>query len=569
MRRTRAPNNVAVIPAMSDSETGGYYDDGPPATIWSKDDANIIQEELVALATLKGAALDTTGATRTQCATAVDAVLGMEAKGAETANVSTVWKHAVIASSTAEVGETADSVEHTLVAASSTSKAKGHQTAVIASTDAQAGLSAGTTEHAAVIATNFMSALGDASAVIACTGDTDPGVSGRSSAALASEGDGNLDISGDVCAAVASMNPLIDGSRSASIASTSAAISGTESAVVGGSGNEIGTSGVGAGTFACKNVKVNAAQAAAIAATCDTASDEVTGTNALIAATSDSKAAGAQAAVIGGSLNEANATGSVVIGSAYSKAVSGNNFVVILASRGYESDDPDGGGAGVAAPAYSVAGGYDAGTPPTPTGRSWAIESNGGNIYYDGSSSSPAADYAEMFENADGVAHAPGRLLARTGRRARLARPGECLLGAVSVTPTIVGRDDRVAWDGRYERDEWGARVMIEVVEGGERLMTPKVSADFDPSRPHVPRRERPNEWTCVGLLGQIHIAVDASVRADDDIVAGRGGVGKRARLWHRLRRIFGRRGAQVECMEIMSPYDEARGYAIALCMVR
>ena len=35
MRRTRAPDNAVALPAMVDTEAGGFYTAGPPATVFS------------------------------------------------------------------------------------------------------------------------------------------------------------------------------------------------------------------------------------------------------------------------------------------------------------------------------------------------------------------------------------------------------------------------------------------------------------------------------------------------------------------------------------------------------
>lgn len=83
----------------------------------------------------------------------------------------------------------------------------------------------------------------------------------------------------------------------------------------------------------------------------------------------------------------------------------------------------------------------------------------------------------------------------------------------------------------------------------------------FDPKAEYVTRAERGDEWTKVGLLGQLRVRVDATVLAGDDVMASVGGIGTSGSS--------DVRGACIECMEITSPHSEARGYAIALCMVR
>ena len=86
----------------------------------------------------------------------------------------------------------------------------------------------------------------------------------------------------------------------------------------------------------------------------------------------------------------------------------------------------------------------------------------------------------------------------------------------------------------------------------------------YEPGREYVPRSDRPDEWTCVGLLGQLLVRVDASVEADAWVEASDvAGVGRKAKGPPKDG------GARVECMEIVSAFDAGRGFAIAKCMVR
>lgn len=92
-------------------------------------------------------------------------------------------------------------------------------------------------------------------------------------------------------------------------------------------------------------------------------------------------------------------------------------------------------------------------------------------------------------------------------------------------------------------------------------LEAPAEAPGHDPSKPYTPRHERPDEWTVVGLLGQLPIRVAAGVQADDEIAAGPGGLGVKA--------TGPAKGARIEVMEISQAFDPALGYAIAWCLVR
>lgn len=104
----------------------------------------------------------------------------------------------------------------------------------------------------------------------------------------------------------------------------------------------------------------------------------------------------------------------------------------------------------------------------------------------------------------------------------------------------------------------------VDIVKGRHYEVAERVETGAaDPGKAYKPRQARADEWTPIGLLGQLAIRVDATVAPDDDVVAGPvAGVGTAAK---------GKagKGASVECMKLIAPFDAAKGYAIALCMVR
>lgn len=339
------------------------------------------------------------------------------------------------------------------------------------------------------------------------------------------------------------------------------------------------------------------------------------GENSAIVACFDGEAGGNNTLIAASTLcsTSSSCPYSAVIGSESSDvaAASGTQpaFAVLLGS--YQCNIGSGAASGLAARQYIVTGGYS-GAP------SWRIESNGGTMRSTAAHTTSGLDYAELFENGDGAAHAPGRLLSRKGKCGHLAQSGDRILGVVSVCPTVVGGDDGLAWSGRYERDEWGAVIWEDVeverqIEDREaveaykdrraqiqasireaesleekralaellaalqkpakvtvREMTRQMrtSPKWDPTREQVPRSERPDQWTVVGLLGQIRISIGEGVSEGDALMPGVDGVGVTATREYLMEGIV-RGGARVEVMEITSPFDAARGYGIALCLVR
>lgn len=94
-----------------------------------------------------------------------------------------------------------------------------------------------------------------------------------------------------------------------------------------------------------------------------------------------------------------------------------------------------------------------------------------------------------------------------------------------------------------------------------ERVRQHVLNPAWDPTRPQVSRRDRPAEWTVMGWNGQLVVEVDATVQPRDFVVASEtAGRGTRA-----ARPDDGRR---IRCRSIKVPFDEAKGYALALCHV-
>lgn len=183
-------------------------------------------------------------------------------------------------------------------------------------------------------------------------------------------------------------------------------------------------------------------------------------------------------------------------------------------------------------------------------------------------------DIAKMFENVESSAIPVGALVAWEGRKVRLAVTGDTEVSAHSRTYAMLLGDSTFTWAGRYLTDEFGEKVMGEVWdeeavwdaslndgEGGwvgGYVIGPVENPDFDPSAIQVPRSERRDEWTPVALLGEAHVRVDASVAVDDYIAPVSPGIGGKSMSQTRMR-----------CMEIRQAFDTAKGYAVALCLIR
>jgi hypothetical protein len=172
----------------------------------------------------------------------------------------------------------------------------------------------------------------------------------------------------------------------------------------------------------------------------------------------------------------------------------------VASKYAYESDD------------YVLSGGFDPGwTEPEAGNRTWAIESLGGSMYVDGDFINSGADYAELFPNAECVPLDPGyaMTLADEGS-ARLACKGDSVLGVVSCNPTVVGNESPFSHHGRWLRDIFGRRVMAPNVDGEQ---VPQQNPEWDAARAaeYKRRRDRPEQWVIVGLMGQLPVRVTSA----------------------------------------------------------
>ena len=167
------------------------------------------------------------------------------------------------------------------------------------------------------------------------------------------------------------------------------------------------------------------------------------------------------------------------------------------------------------------------------TARANAFRVNHSGVYGTGAFNASGADYAELFEWADGNPEAQdrvGHFAALEGETIRLAGPGDdYILGIVSGAPSVVGDVYDDQWQGMYLTDVFGRPIWedVEVPDVTEtfpdpenpestisRIIIPahterrqKLNPDYDPAQTYVPRSDRP-EWDAVGLLGKL-VAVD------------------------------------------------------------
>lgn len=155
-----------------------------------------------------------------------------------------------------------------------------------------------------------------------------------------------------------------------------------------------------------------------------------------------------------------------------------------------------------------------------------------GNAFIKDGVQSKAADYAELFESADGTALPIGSSVALTDDgQVRLATAADTPIGIISCTPAVLGNEFS-EWPQKYLYTELGEPIMepyqAEVLRpkqdstgafiydgNGDPIMVTtgdfvtrerhKQNPDYDPTQTYIPRSQRP-EWCAVGLLGQLRL---------------------------------------------------------------
>jgi len=599
--RIIAADNVALKPAAPVG-TQGYATNEGPGTVIPAEWHNSVQDELCNVIALKGGTPNP--ANDTQLAEVLGpSVLAVEGgsilQGAPVVATNGNAR-AVISCDTGSAGAVSSGVAHCLAAASVDVSAAGSRSAVIASTKAR---TLGTTTFVAAVdgadgsvRTDVIASTATNAALIAVKRNDYLTVAGNYAFGAGGQ---DYDLDGDGACAVGSRDAVIQGAYSGAFGSQYVRVRPDGST---GSCAFLATQGIDAIDRAGIGTSVVPATACAVVATADTSvATVVTGTACAVVASGGVLVVGATRSAalasgggtvegtenILGASNGCTVEGgnNVVLGCRNNVAIDatarsgalgsdactvsdsrvwmvvaeecvasgGETDVVLLASRRVDTS------LSAATDPFQVMGGVNAsigGGPPT-----WRINSQNGAYFGNGTYASSGADYAEYFENLDGVAHAPGRFVARWNGGVTLGQPGMRAVGPVSVAATVTGNDDSLGWQGQYLRDEWGALVQEEHrLEDGRRLLLAKRNPDFDVSRAkeHRPRSERPAEWTRVALVGQVIVAVEADVSANDFLCCGVDGKGRKAAV-----------ETSFEVMEILEAFDEAKGYGRAKVLVR
>ena len=160
---------------------------------------------------------------------------------------------------------------------------------------------------------------------------------------------------------------------------------------------------------------------------------------------------------------------------------------------------------------WYLANGMDASTP----GLAAKILSNG-NVKIDGTVTTPAADYAEMFETTDGNSIDFGYFVSLDENKVRIANShDDYILGITSAKPAFLGDSGELRWKHKYLTTEWGEILYEEVTlpsvfDASGNVIVPQrtehrpvLNPAWDASLVYLPRSLR-TEWVAIGLLGKL-----------------------------------------------------------------
>lgn len=152
---------------------------------------------------------------------------------------------------------------------------------------------------------------------------------------------------------------------------------------------------------------------------------------------------------------------------------------------------------------------------------------------YGGTYNSSGADYAEMFEWLDGNQNAQDRkglLVTLEGDKIRLATSeDDYILGIVSANPTIIGDSYSEDWQGKYEKDVFGAYV----VKNKKNLQ--ELSKEFNKDQQYTPRSNR-KEWDAIGLMGKLVLTDDGTCVPNKYVTSKDNGIGTHSEIKTNIR---------------------------------
>lgn len=167
--------------------------------------------------------------------------------------------------------------------------------------------------------------------------------------------------------------------------------------------------------------------------------------------------------------------------------------------------------------------------------------SSGGGCYGASAFNASGADFAELFEWADGNPDNEDRrglFVTLDGERIRLANADDDYIGIISDDQAFIGNSASEEWQGKYLTDIFGSKLTQEVevpevideltgevIQEATTAIQYVLNPDYDPDEEYVMRENR-KEWGIVGLVGQIVLIDDGSCVVGGRVVPKENGIG-------------------------------------------
>lgn len=273
----------------------------------------------------------------------------------------------------------------------------------------------------------------------------------------------------------------------------------------------------------------------------------------VLATTGNSRAYSPRSFVLGsGMSSKAYGSRSGVINSLSSETSKESHTQTVFNSRNVKSPG-----------SYRVVAGYSSTGKPSTANIKVDLNTLHGNLNLAGKLTQNNADIAELFESQSGKPIELGTIVTLDGDKIRKAQPNDEPIGVISGTAALVANDKTYHHKDRYLQNEYGMTLTkrvqreFEDVDGNtvfEWRDEPIENPNYNEDLPYVSRSERP-EWNTVGLIGQIYTNVEKDVIAGD-LINGKAGIGYKDNV-----------NGKGRVMAITTPYNEERGFAIALVL--
>ena len=166
---------------------------------------------------------------------------------------------------------------------------------------------------------------------------------------------------------------------------------------------------------------------------------------------------------------------------------------------------------------------------------------SGGKCYGAMAFGASGADFAELFEWADGNPNDEDRrglFVALEGEKIKLANAGDDYIGIISGDQAFIGNSASEEWQGKYLTDVFGAKlsqevevpaktddVTGEVIIPASTTIQYVLNPDYDPNEEYIMRENR-KEWGIVGLIGQIIMIDDGTCTVGGYVEPSTNGIG-------------------------------------------